>query len=55
MMHFQQNKLKKKTYKFSWLNIIFSQRNQTKIGKFSTIPMALYHILKKLKDPGINH
>ena len=44
----------KKTYKFSWLNIIFPQRNQTKIGKFSTIPMALYHILKKLKDPGIN-
>ena len=52
MMHFQQNKLKK-TYKFSWLNIIFSQRNQTKIGKFSTIPMALYHILKKWKIQGL--
>ena len=55
MMDFQQNKLKKKIYKFLGLNIIFSQRKQTKIGKVSTIPMALYHILKKLKDPGINH
>ena len=55
MMHFQQKNLKKKPYKFSWFNIIFSQINQTKIGKFSTIPMSLYHILKKLKDPGINH
>jgi len=52
---FSTKQIEKKTYKFSWLNIIFSQRNQTKIGKFSTIPMALYHILKKLKDPGINH
>ena len=52
---FSTKQIEKKTYKFSWLNIIFSQRNQTKIGKFSTIPMDLYHILKKLKDPGINH
>ena len=52
---FSTKQIEKKTYKFSWLNMIFSQRNQAKIGKFSTIPMALYHILKKLKDPGVNH
>ena len=44
---FSTKQIEKKTYKFSWLNIIFSQRNQTKMGKFST--------MKKLKDPGINH
>ena len=52
---FSTKQIEKKTYKLSWLNIIFSQRKQTKIGKVSTIPMALYHILKKLKDLGINH
>ena len=38
---FSTKQIEKKYYKFLWINIIFSQRNQTKIGKFSTIPMVL--------------